>query len=89
MSGLPMAPRSQSTARIQDPCAAVPTLKPGLISRSGNPRRKYPRTLEMIREGTTWIVVNTMCTNHLITQAEVSAKEIRIVRALPFSLAKS
>lgn len=39
------------------------------ISRSGNPRRKYPCTLEMIREGTTWIGVNTIRTNHLVTEA--------------------
>lgn len=39
------------------------------ISRSGNLQRKYPCTLEMIREGTTWIGVNTMRTNHLVTEA--------------------
>lgn len=40
-----------------------------LISRSANPKRKYPCTLEIIKEGTTWIGVNTMRTNHLVAEA--------------------
>ncbi len=40
-----------------------------LISRSANPKRKYPCTLEMIKEGTTWIGINTMRTNHLVAEA--------------------
>lgn len=40
-----------------------------LLSRSENPRRKYPYTLEMIKEGTTWVGINTMRTNHLVTEA--------------------
>lgn len=40
-----------------------------LLSHSSNPGRKYPRTLEMIREGTTWVGINTMRTNGLVAEA--------------------
>jgi sugar fermentation stimulation protein A len=40
-----------------------------MLSHSSNPNRKYPHTLEMIREGTTWIGVNTMRTNGLVAEA--------------------
>ncbi|RJX20018.1 MAG: DNA/RNA nuclease SfsA [Desulfobulbus sp.] len=39
------------------------------ISRSENPRRKYPWTLEMVRENNTWIGVNTARTNILVREA--------------------
>ena len=39
------------------------------ISHSGNPKRKYPYTLEMIKEETTWIGINPMRTNHLVAEA--------------------
>lgn len=42
---------------------------PVLISRSANPRRKYPWTLEMVRENHTWIGVNTALTNTLVREA--------------------
>jgi sugar fermentation stimulation protein A len=38
------------------------------ISRSSNPQRKYPFTLEMIREDSTWIGINTSLTNHLVVE---------------------
>jgi sugar fermentation stimulation protein A len=38
------------------------------ISRSAGPHRKYPFTLEMIRENSTWIGVNTSLTNHLVVE---------------------
>jgi len=39
------------------------------LSRSENPKRKYPHTLEMVLNGTTWIGVNTMRTNALVAEA--------------------
>lgn len=40
-----------------------------MISRSGNPRRKYPHTLEMVKVKTIWVGVNTALTNHIVAEA--------------------
>lgn len=40
-----------------------------LLSRSDNPLRKYPLTLEMVRGGTTWVGVNTARTNAVVAEA--------------------
>ena len=40
-----------------------------MLSTSSNPKRKYPQTLEMVREGDTWIGVNTMLTNKIVAEA--------------------
>lgn len=40
-----------------------------LLSRSDNPLRKYPLTLEMVRSGTTWVGVNTARTNAVVAEA--------------------
>lgn len=42
---------------------------PVCLSRSDNPKRKYPHTLEMVRENNTWIGVNTARTNNLVAEA--------------------
>lgn len=39
------------------------------ISRSDNPNRKYPHTLELVRDETTWVGVNTSRTNALVAEA--------------------
>lgn len=41
---------------------------PVMLSRSGNPRRKYPQTLEMVKAGTVWVGVNTALTNRLVRE---------------------
>jgi len=42
---------------------------PVMISRSENPGRKYPHTLEMVRSGAVWVGVNTSLTNKLVREA--------------------
>ena len=42
---------------------------PVRLSRSPNPKRKYPHTLEMVRENGIWIGVNTSLTNKLVVEA--------------------
>ena len=39
------------------------------FSRSDNPGRKYPHTLEMVHNGKTWIGVNTSRTNQIVAEA--------------------
>jgi len=40
-----------------------------MISRSANPKRKYPHTLEMVKAKTIWVGVNTVRTNYLAAEA--------------------
>ncbi|MFC1844610.1 DNA/RNA nuclease SfsA [Thermodesulfobacteriota bacterium] len=42
---------------------------PVMISRSDNPGRKYPHTLEMVQAGSVWVGVNTFLTNKLVREA--------------------
>jgi len=39
------------------------------LSRSKNQKRKYPFTLEMVKEGSTWVGVNTSLTNRIVAEA--------------------
>ncbi|MBU0479539.1 MAG: DNA/RNA nuclease SfsA [Proteobacteria bacterium] len=39
-----------------------------MISKSGNPNRKYPHTLEMVKTGSVWAGINTSLTNHLVRE---------------------
>ena len=38
------------------------------LSRSDNLRRKYPHTLEMVKDNSTWVGVNTALTNKLVVE---------------------
>jgi len=40
-----------------------------MLSTSPNPKRKYPQGLEMVKEGDTWIGINTMLTNGIVAEA--------------------
>ncbi len=42
---------------------------PVCYSKSDNPKRKYPHTLEMVHNGRTWIGVNTSRTNTIVAEA--------------------
>ena len=42
---------------------------PVMISRSDNPSRKYPHTLEMVQADSVWVGVNTSLTNKLVREA--------------------
>ena len=42
---------------------------PVMISRSDNPDRKYPHTLEMVQADSVWVGVNTSLTNKLVREA--------------------
>lgn len=42
---------------------------PVMISRSANPKRKYPHTLEMVEVNGHWVGINTSLTNRLVREA--------------------
>ncbi len=49
---------------------------PVCYSRSDNPKRKYPHTLELVHNGKTWIGVNTSRTNRIVAEA-IENKQIK------------
>ena len=56
-------PNSGSMLGCSEPGSAV------IISRSDNPARKYPHTLEMVQADSVWVGVNTSLTNKLVREA--------------------
>lgn len=42
---------------------------PVRLSKSGNPSRKYPYTLELVKSGSVWVGVHTGRPNHLVREA--------------------
>jgi len=60
------------TAHCPNPGTMIGLLDAGnpvLLSKSTNPKRKLPLTLELIRVGQAWVGVNTMNANRLIHEA--------------------
>ena len=56
-------PNSGSMKSCSEPGSRV------CFSRSENPGRKYPHTLEMVRAGSVWVGVNTSLTNQIVVEA--------------------
>ena len=56
-------PNSGSMLGCDRPGSAV------MVSRSDNPKRKYPHTLEMIRVDGCWVGIHTGRSNHLVREA--------------------
>ena len=56
-------PNSGSMLGCQEPGIEV------CISRSDNPKRKYPHTLELVRPNMSWVGINTSRTNSLVKEA--------------------
>lgn len=54
---------------------------PVCYSRSNNPGRKYPHTLEMVHNGKTWIGINTSKTNSIVVEG---LEKGRIKELTPF-----
>lgn len=57
--------------------------KPGsavALSVSDNPKRKYPHTLEMVRDNSTWVGVNTARTNGVVAEAILDGRIVEFGR---------
>ncbi len=67
-----LADGTELTAHCPNTGSMRGCLEPGnpvMLSRSGNPARKYPFTLEMIQVDGCWVGINTARTNQLVREA--------------------
>ncbi len=72
LADVELADRSRLTVHCPNTGSMLGCSEPGspvMISRSKNPGRKYPYTLEMVRSGSAWVGVNTSLTNKLVREA--------------------
>lgn len=71
LADVELADGSRTTVHCPNSGSMLGCSEPGspvMLSRSGNPRRKYPQTLEMVKAGTVWVGVNTALTNRLVRE---------------------
>ncbi|MBT8334419.1 MAG: DNA/RNA nuclease SfsA [Deltaproteobacteria bacterium] len=66
-------PNSGSMRSCSEPGSLV------YFSQSGNPKRKYPHTLEMILAGATWVGINTSRTNTIVAEAILNKEIAEII----------
>ncbi len=62
---------SQITAHCPNTGSMLTCSQPGsevYVSLSSNPKRKYPYTLEMVKDTSTWVGINTARTNALVAE---------------------
>lgn len=71
LADVELADGSRTTVHCPNSGSMLGCSEPGspvMLSRSGNPRRKYPQTLEMVKAGNVWVGVNTALTNRLVRE---------------------
>ncbi len=71
-------PNTGTMLRCSDPDSRVG------LSISDNPKRKYPFTLEIVKDNSTWVGVNTARTNKLVAEALTKGQiaELRDIQAV-------
>jgi sugar fermentation stimulation protein A len=72
LADIELADKKRLTIHCPNTGSMLGCSEPGslvMISRSDNPARKYPHTLEMVQAGSVWVGVNTSLTNKLVREA--------------------